>query len=155
MATTAYSNRSSIVEALEAEGEAISWQFAFADALEAGEEAERFYRRTILPLVAKERWSEDELATLMHFEHRYQDMSRFSRQLMDGLVERPAPDLAALLWKLEYLFGEKRGLGCAQSAPYALVKAVMGDARRLLRRCAARDIRAPSHNRSRSLDNSE
>lgn len=133
MGATARPTRQSTVEALEAKGDAISWEFAFADAIEAGEEAERFYRRALLPMTAKQRWSDDELAQLMRLEYQYQDMSRFTRLLMDALVERPAPDLAALLWKLEYVFGEKRGLGI-QAATDDLRNAVMADARRLLRR---------------------
>lgn len=134
MAATAHRARQSIVDALEATGDAISWRFAFADAIEAGEEAERFYHRALLPLTDKKSWTHDELAGLMSLEYQYQDMSRFSRQLMDGLVERPSPDLAALLWKLEYLFGEKRGLGFPDGRPEPMVKAVMDDARRLLGR---------------------
>ena len=134
MAATAHRTRQSIVEALETKGDAISWRFAHADAIEAGREAERFHRQTLMPLADKKSWTDEELARLMDLEYRYQDMSRFSRMLMDGLMARPAPDLAALLWKLEYLFGGKGGLAFPEGMPEPMVSAVMADARRLLGR---------------------
>lgn len=147
MADRAHQKRQEIVSALGRQGDTVSWAFAFSDAMEAGREAELFYHSRLLPLGERNEWSEQDLAELMQTEFQYQDMSRHSRRLMDSLLERPAPDLGALLWKIEYAFGNRRGLGSANPLSPDAVDAVLVDARRLLGgardRTAARPGAAP------------
>ena len=49
-----------------------------------------------------------------------------------ALNNLPAPDLPALLWKLEYLFGKPGSDGHCEPWTNHVVQAVMADARRLL-----------------------
>jgi hypothetical protein len=118
------------VRALEASGRRTSWSFAQADAIEAGREAERFLRERLEPYLDKTEWSDQDFADLMRLEFQYQDMSRYSRQLMDALLLRPAPTIEALLWKLDYLLGKGR-LGFNRPVRAKALPTIQEDMRRL------------------------
>lgn len=120
------------IDALAVPASDLSWKFAFEDAIEAGMEAENFHRENLSSFCSKERFSDGELAQLMRAEYQYQDLSRHSRRLMDALLLRPAPDTAALLWKLEYAFGGRRGYGSSKPLPEMAMAHILSDARRLL-----------------------
>ena len=120
------------IDALAVPASDLSWKFAFEDAIEAGMEAENFHRENLSAFCCKERFTDGELAQLMRAEYQYQDMSRHSRCLMDALLLRPAPDSAALLWKLEYALGGRRGYGSSKPLPETAVAHILSDARRLL-----------------------
>ena len=95
-------------------------------------EAEAFHRENLSSICSKDRFSDGDLAQLMRAEYQYHDMSRHSRCLMDALLLRPAPDTAALLWKLEYVLGGRRGYGSSKPLPEMAMARILSDARRLL-----------------------
>ena len=99
--------------------------------MEAGREAERFLCDRLQPYLDKTHWTDADFADLMRLELQYQDLSRHSRRLMDALLLRPAPDLAALVWKLEYLSGPARD-GYRVPLPATVFTILAEDARRLM-----------------------
>ena len=128
------------IRALETRGQDISWSFAQVEAMEAAREAERVLRERLDPYLDQTDWSDQDFADLMRLELQYQDIRRHSRQLMNSLLLRPAPTVAALQWKLEYL--GKRRLGYGKPVPAEAQARIAEDASRLLGRMAEAFLRA-------------
>ena len=60
--------------------------------------------------------------------HRHEDMESAASELFNELIESPAPDQAALAWKLERLWGDEPGAGYCEE----WTQAIVADSRRLL-----------------------
>ena len=126
----AYQAYQTTVRSLETSGRTVSWAFAHADAMEARREADRFLHDKLRPYLRKIDWSEADYADVMRRESQYRELSQHACRLINALLLRPAPDLDALMWKLEY-FADQTRHGYGEPASPRVMAIVADDARRL------------------------
>lgn len=125
MATNLFTAQSATIALLAANENPLSWEEKFAEF----QQVEREFKAWEQTYEALPEHEKDE-----QFETQWSPRWNYVDDLRDDLLDTAAPDIAALLWKVEVLIGEQDGQDYCDSRPMAPLLLMLADARRLLGR---------------------